>query len=215
MQQLIEKAQQAGTTIQFVPRTKLDKLSQGETPHQGIIAMVAPKPLLDLPDVIQLVRDLPEGTPALLLALDEVTDPRNFGALLRVAAAAEATAVIVPKTGSAGFSPVVAKASVGTIELVNIAVVPNLADAIERLKEVNVWWVGAALDDTAIQYDRYDYRGHTGIVLGSEDKGLRRLVRQRCDQLVQIPMARNVESLNVSVAAGILAFEARRQRRQK
>jgi 23S rRNA (guanosine2251-2'-O)-methyltransferase len=177
--------------------------------------MVAPKPLLDIYDLVKQVEALPSGQPALVLALDEVTDPRNFGALIRVAAGAGVTAIIIPKVGSAGFSPAVGKASAGTLELMDIVVVPNLVDAMERLKKVGLWWVGATMDPKAITYEHYDFRGHTGIVLGSEGTGIRRLVKEHCDQLVYIPLATGVESLNVSVAGGILLFEALRQRRGK
>lgn len=213
LQALITLAKEQGAPVQQVPRVKLDKLATDESPHQGVVAMVAPKPLLDVYDVVELVKNAPPEKPALVLALDEVTDPRNFGAIIRVAAGAGVTAIVIPKVGSAGFSPVVGKASAGTIELVNIAVVPNLVDAMERLKQAGLWWVGASVDKDAIPYDRYDYRGHTGIVLGSEGSGLRRLVKEHCDQQVYIPLALDVESLNVSVAGGILLFEALRQRR--
>lgn len=204
-----------GKPFQYVPKAKLDNLAkEAETPHQGIVAMVAPKPLLDIYDLLKIIETLPQEKPALVLALDEVTDPRNFGALIRVAAGAGVTAIMIPKTGSAGFSPAVGKASAGTIELVPIVVVPNLVDAMERLKKGGLWWAGAALDPKAVEYDKYDFKGPTGIVLGSEGFGLRRLVREHCDQLVKIPLAEGVESLNVSVAGGILLFEAQRQRRQ-
>lgn len=213
LQTLIRLANEKGITLQQVPKAKLDKLAEGETPHQGIVAMVSPKPLLDLYDLIRLIEQSPSESPPLVLALDEVTDPRNFGALIRVAAGAGATAILIPKAGSAGFSPAVGKASAGAIERIHIVVVPNLVDAMERLKKAGLWWVGAALEPTAIDYDRYDYRGPTGLVLGSEGSGLRRLVREHCDQWVKIPLASGVESLNVAVAGGILLFEALRQRK--
>lgn len=215
MQQLFQLAKEHGKPVQHVPKSKLDALAAGETPHQGVVAMVAPKPLLDVYDLMKIIAALPPETPALVLALDEVTDPRNFGALVRVAAGAGITAIMIPKVGSAGFSPVVGKASAGTLDLMDIVVVPNLVDAMERLKTAGLWWVGAAADDQAVDYDTYDFTGPTGIMLGSEGSGLRRLVREHCDQTVRIPMAPGVESLNVSVAGGILLFEALRQRRRK
>lgn len=214
LQSVIDLAKTHGVSWQQVPKAKLDSLAaDAETPHQGVVAMVSPKPLLDIYDLTRQVENASAENPPLILALDEVTDPRNFGALIRVAAGAGVTAIIVPKSGSAGFSPVVSKASAGTIDLMDIAVVPNLVDAMERLKKVGLWWAGAALDPKAIAYDTYDYRGPTGIVLGSEGSGLRRLVKEHCDQWVQIPLHPGVESLNVSVAGGILLFEALRQRR--
>ncbi len=213
LQQLLDLAREVGIPFQLVPKAKLDKLSEGE-PHQGVIAMVAPKPLLDIYDLVQRVEQAPSEQPPLILALDEVSDPRNFGALIRVAAGAGVTAILIPKSGSAGFSPLVGKASAGTLELMDIAVVPNLVDAMERLKKVGLWWAGAMMAPDAIDYDQYQYSGPTGIVLGGEGTGLRRLTREHCDQLIQIPLAKGVESLNVSVAGGIILFEADRQRRQ-
>ncbi len=212
LQTLIDAAKSKGVNLQFVPKAKLDKMADGETPHQGVVAMVAPKPLLDIYDLVKQIETAPAGTLPLVLALDDVTDPRNFGALIRTAAGVGATAIIIPKVGSAGFSPAVGKASAGTLEMMDIVVVSNLVDAMERLKKAGLWWVGAALDPKAVTYTQYDYTGPTGIVLGSEGAGLRRLVREHCDQLVKIPLAPGVESLNVSVAGAVLLFEALRQR---
>ncbi len=209
---LIDQAQHTGVTVQFVPRAKLDSWIPKEDSHQGVVAMVAPKPLWDLHDLLAHVKTLPPETPPLLVMLDGVTDAHNFGALIRVAAAANATAIIVPKMGSAGFSPVVGTASAGTLSWFPIAVVPNLVDAMERLKTAGVWWVGTGLDATAKAYTRYDFKGPVGLVLGSEDKGMRRLVREHCDEILTIPMNPKVASLNVSVASGVLLFEAARQR---
>jgi len=214
LKEVVQAAKSCGITVNFVPKAKLDLLPDRETPHQGVAAMVSPKPLWDLNDLLSHLESLPQETPALVLALDDVTDPRNFGALIRVAAAAGVTAIIIPKVGSAGFSPAVGKASAGTIELINICVVPNLVDALKRTKNAGLWWVGAMLGEKAVRYDQYDFKGPTGIVLGSEGHGLRRLVQEHCDHWVTIPLAPNVESLNVSVAGGILIFEALRQRRQ-
>lgn len=178
--------------------------------------MVSPKPLLDVYDLTKKVKAMIEaGQAPTVLMLDDVTDPRNFGAIVRVAAAAGVTAIVIPKTKSAGFSPAVRKTSAGTLEIMDICVVPNLVDAMERLKPLGLWWVGAALGEKVTNYSRYDFTGPTGIVMGSEDTGIRRLVREHCDTLVQIPMAPGVESLNVSVATGVLLFESLRQRNQK
>lgn len=216
LRELTDMARAAGKTVQQVPKAKLDKLAtEHQTAHQGIVAMVSPKPLMDVHDLIRKMEALPATQPPLVVALDEVTDPRNFGALVRVAAGAGATAVMIPKVGSAGFSPAVGKASAGTLEVMDIVVVSNLVDAMERLKKAGLWWVGATAAPEAMAYDQYDFTGPTGIVLGSEEKGLRRLVGEHCDQLVHIPLAPGVESLNVSVAGGILLFEALRQRRAK
>jgi 23S rRNA (guanosine2251-2'-O)-methyltransferase len=206
---LMTLTRQCGRTLQIVPRQKLDQLGDSlSPPHQGVVAMVTPKPLLTLYD---LEEKLQTQSDALILMLDEITDPRNLGALIRVAAGAGALAVIIPKVKGAGMTPAVFSASAGTMEFVDIVVVPNLTEAIKRLKECGVWWVGAAQGDNTIPYSQYQYSGHTGVVIGNEGDGMKRLVRETCDQLVEIPLSLPVESLNVSVAAGIILFEARRQ----
>ena len=219
MKALIDLAQTQGVPYQFVPKAKLDSLlnqdpdSRGSH-HQGVAAMISPKPLLDIHDVVEIIQGLPQDQPALILALDEITDAHNFGAIIRVAAAAGVHAIIIPKVGSAGFSPAVWHASAGTIELIPIAVVPNLVQAMKTLKDHGLWWLGTALGEKSVSYEKTSLlTGAVGLVMGSEGKGIRRLVSETCDELVAIPMAYGVESLNVSVATGIVLFEATRQRR--
>ncbi len=214
IRELVELAKTAGRPYTLVPRVKLDTMAFGKIPHQGIIAMASPKPLWDLADLINHLNTLPPETLPLLLALDQITDPHNFGALIRTATAAGVTALVIPKVKSAGFSPEVSRASAGTLTKMNIAMVPNLAEAVKRLKDTGIWWVGAVADPKATAYDQYDFKGPTGLVLGSEAEGIRRLVREQCDTLVTIPLSSQVESLNVSVAGAVLLFEAQRQRRQ-
>lgn len=210
---ITDLAQTLGRPVQWVPKMKLDMMAERETPHQGIIASVAPKALLDIYDLVERVKN--NEKPSLVIALDGVTDPHNFGAILRVAAAVDATAVMVPKVGSSPFSPAVSKASAGTVELVDVCMVINMTDALKRLKDAGLWWVAAAGTENATLYTDYDFTGSVGVVLGSEGDGIRRLVQETCDTVVAIPLAAGVESLNVSVAAAVLLFEAQRQRALK
>jgi 23S rRNA (guanosine2251-2'-O)-methyltransferase len=150
--------------------------------------------------------------PALLLVLDGVTDPHNLGACLRVADAAGAHAVIVPKDRAAGMSPVVAKAASGATESIPFIAVTNLARTLDDLKAANVWVIGAADDAADALYD-VDLPEAVAWVLGSEGEGLRRLTRERCDRLIRIPMHGQVDSLNVSVAAALCLYESRRTRK--
>ncbi|MDX1514399.1 MAG: 23S rRNA (guanosine(2251)-2'-O)-methyltransferase RlmB [Gammaproteobacteria bacterium] len=202
-------AREAGIAVQRVSRKTLDK-HLGEVVHQGVAARYrqnrrqAP---LDLDSVLETAAD-----PALLLLLDEITDPHNLGACLRTAEAAGADAVITPRRRSAGIGPTVRKVASGAAGRVPFVQVPNLARAMARIAETGVTVVGAAPGARDTIYD-LDLTGPVALVLGSEGQGLRRLTREGCTRLVGLPMAGKVESLNVSVAAGICMFEVVRQRR--
>jgi 23S rRNA (guanosine2251-2'-O)-methyltransferase len=172
--------------------------------HQGVVARVEPYRYADGYELASVDRPL-------LAVLDKVTDPRNLGAVCRSAEGAGATGVVVPAHGSAVVTPAVARASAGAIEHLPIAVVTNLARYLEDVKGPELWVYGAAGDAGASMWDT-DLTGGVALVLGAEGKGLRPLVRRTCDALVSIPLAGQVESLNVSVAAALLLFEARRQR---
>jgi len=174
--------------------------------HQGVVADIE-----DVADysVLELVRGA-RGVP-LVVVLDGIEDPHNLGAILRTADAAGVDGVIVQSRRSAALDGVAAKASAGAVAYVRIAEVVNIARAIDELKEAGIWTVGLA-GEGAQAYDRIDYTGPTAIVLGAEGTGLRRLVREKCDFLAAIPMRGHVQSLNVSVAAGVALFEAVRQR---
>jgi 23S rRNA (guanosine2251-2'-O)-methyltransferase len=204
--QLIDLAGERGVRIRRVPSVALDRDSRGGV-HQGVIAVVD-----DVPgyDVEQLVRGA-DGPP-LLVVLDSVEDPHNLGAILRTVDAAGADGVVVQHRRSATLGGAAAKASAGALAHVRIAEVVNVARAVEQLKESGVWTVGLAAEGK-MTYDSVDFTGPTAIVLGGEGAGLRRLVRERCDYLVSIPMLGHVESLNVSVAAAVTLYEAVRQRR--
>ena len=193
--------------LERVPRTELDRLSQGGT-HQGIVVQTRGMEEVGIRELEELVID--RGKAFRGLVLDGVQDPRNLGACLRTADAAGADVVIVPKARAARLTPAALKAATGAAETVRLARVSNLAAALHWLKEAGVWVVGAAADSPR---SLYDSRLETPVVLaiGSEGRGLRRLTRELCDELVSIPMHGAVASLNVSVAAGVLLFELNRQ----
>jgi len=205
---LRERAQAAGVRIQSVGGEALDKLV-GDVTHQGAVAAVRPLKPWDEHDLIEALGQIAE--PALLLILDGVTDPHNLGACLRSADAAGAHALIIPKDRSAAVDGVVRKVAAGAAEFVPVASVTNLARAIDLLKERGIWVVGTDAEAPQTLYGS-DLNRPLALVLGAEGGGMRRLTRERCDFLVRIPMAGQVESLNVSVAAGVALFEARRQR---
>jgi 23S rRNA (guanosine2251-2'-O)-methyltransferase len=193
---------------EVAPKVKLEReLTEraGTRDHQGVIAMVEPFRYADAYELAGAQRPL-------LAVLDRITDPRNLGAVCRSAEGAGATGVVVPAHGSAVVTPAVARASAGAVEHLPIAVVTNLARYLEEVKGPDLWVYGAALDPSARSMWEADLSGGTALVFGAEGKGLRPLVRRSCDTLVSIPLGGEVESLNVSVAAALLLYEARRQR---
>ena len=205
--QLLAAAEQAGVPVRRVSDAELDRESGGSA-HQGVVADVRDRQSYELQD---LIRDAHASPPALIVVLDGVEDPHNFGAILRTVDASGAHGVVrqtrhaAPLTGAAG------KASAGALAHVKIADVVNVARAIEELKEARIWTVGLA-GEAPQTYDKMDFTVPTAVVLGAEGVGMRRLVRERCDFLAAIPMKGHVDSLNVSVAAGVVLFEALRQR---
>jgi len=204
-------AQKAGVQVGAADDALLDKLAEGGR-HQGAVAEVLPRaedPETQLEEALESAAGAP-----LLLVLDGVQDPHNLGACLRSADAAGVAAVIVPRDRAAGMTPVVRKVAAGAAETVPLVAVVNLARTLRQLKERGIWLVGT--DDTADKalYEA-DLKGPLALVMGSEGEGLRRLTRECCDLLVSIPMAGAVESLNVSVATGVVLFEAVRQRSAK
>ncbi|HEB99544.1 MAG TPA: 23S rRNA (guanosine(2251)-2'-O)-methyltransferase RlmB [Thiotrichales bacterium] len=206
--ELRERAQASGIAMEEVTRGWLDERLP-EARHQGIAAEVRPRPLGDERDLRALLAGLSE--PAFLLVLDGVQDPHNLGACLRTAEAAGVQAVVFPRDKAAGLTPVARKAACGAAERLPLFQVTNLARVLRNLREQGVWIYGAAGEAGQSLYET-DLRGPVALVLGGEGKGLRRLTRDHCDALIRIPMAEAAESLNVSVAAGVLLFEARRQR---
>jgi 23S rRNA (guanosine2251-2'-O)-methyltransferase len=206
MRQFVQRAQEAGVRLVDSDAERLAQLA-GSPRHQGVVARVqalAPKHSLD--DVL----DDAEGPP-LVLVLDGVTDPHNLGACLRVADGAGAHAVVAPKDHAVGLNATVAKVASGAAETVPYLMVTNLARTLGELKERDITVVGTA-EDAPITLFEADLRGPVALVLGAEGPGMRQLTRKSCDLLVRIPMQGAVESLNVSVAAGVCLFEARRQR---
>lgn len=206
--ELADIARHAGIRVRQADRDQLDQAAQGAN-HQGALAWVrapAARPALDLDALLDAIPG-----PPLLLLLDEVQDPHNLGACLRTADAAGVRAVIAPKDNSAGLTPVVCKVASGAVETVPYVQVTNLARTMDRLRERGIWLVGTAGDAGSDLYAA-DLTGPIGLVMGSEGAGLRRLTRERCDSLVRLPMLGRVESLNVSVAAGVCLYEALRQR---
>ena len=191
-----------------INKNKLDRLTKGEL-HQGIVAEVILPPLLGHEALIDFVTKI--SSIPLILILDSIQDPRNLGACLRCANAAGVDCVVVNKDGSAPINAVVHKTSAGAINQLKIFQVTNLVRTIKSLQAQELWVIGLDGDVTTSIYD-INLRGPTVIVMGTEGKGLRQLIMKTCDQLAQIPMTGNVESLNVSVATGIALFEGRRQR---
>jgi 23S rRNA (guanosine2251-2'-O)-methyltransferase len=204
---LKERAQAAGIRVQTLSNESLAKLA-GEVAHQGAVAAVRPLKGWDEHDLLAALSEIDSP---LLLVLDGVTDPHNLGACLRTADAAGVHAVVIPKDRAASVDGVVRKVAAGAAEFVPVATVTNLARALDMLKERGVWVVGTDGQASASLYGA-DLDRPLALVLGAEGDGMRRLTRERCDFLVRIPMAGNIESLNVSVAAGVTLFEAARQR---
>jgi 23S rRNA (guanosine2251-2'-O)-methyltransferase len=193
-----------GLRVQIKPERALTE-EVGTRDHQGIVARVAPYRYADAYELAAVERPL-------LVCLDQVTDPHNLGAVARSAEGAGATGVIVPAHGSARVTPAVSRASAGAVEYLPVAVVPNLARFLTEVKGPGLWVWGAASDGGTPLWQA-DLDGGVAFVLGAEGRGLRPLVRRACDGIVSIPLAGRIESLNVSVAAALLLYEARRQRR--
>ncbi len=209
VQRVIDAARAAGVQVRFMPRDQLDRVAEGGQ-HQGVVASVAAKQYAEVDDILEAKR----GERHFVLVLDGVEDPHNLGAVLRSADAAGADGVVIPERRAVGMTATVAKVSAGASETVPLARVTNIARALEDMKRRNIWTVG--LDERGSQsYDQIDLTSDIAIVLGAEGHGLHDLVKKRCDFLVSIPMAGQVASLNVSVAAAVMMFEVVRQRRKR
>ncbi len=196
------RAAAGGAPVKKVPRSRVDELARGGV-HQGVVARAEPYPYSGLEEIVAA----PEP---LVLVLDGVTDPRNLGAVLRAADGAGASGVVIPKDRAVGVTAAAVKASAGASEHVRVARVTNLRRAVDRIKEAGVWVYAAEVGGTP--HTGLDLSGPVALVLGSEGRGVRRLVREGCDGAVSVPMLGAVESLNVAVAAAVLLYEARRQR---
>jgi 23S rRNA (guanosine2251-2'-O)-methyltransferase len=212
LHELIELARAKNISVRRSPRAALDRIV-GNTHHQGVMARLPAARYADSEDLLSSVAARVGGdVEPLAVVLDGVEDPRNLGAILRTSECAGVDGVFVPERRAAGLSETVAKASAGAIEHVPVARVTNLSLLIKQLKERNVWVVGTAAE-ASMEYTEWDWTKPSALVLGGEGGGLHRLVRERCDVLVRIPVQGRIESLNVSVAAGIILFEALRQRK--
>ncbi|MBF4521828.1 MULTISPECIES: 23S rRNA (guanosine(2251)-2'-O)-methyltransferase RlmB [Acinetobacter] len=210
LQKILELAEPFGISVQKASRDSLEKLA-GLPFHQGVVAAVRPHPSLNEKDLDSLLQ---ADAQPLLLALDQVTDPHNLGACIRTAAAMGVAAVIVPRDRSASLTPTARKVAAGGAEKVKFIQVTNLARTLAHLKqEFNVRVVGTMLDEKALPIQQFDFTGTAVcVVMGAEDTGLRPITQSQCDQTVFIPMAGNLQSLNVSVATGMALYEACRQR---
>jgi 23S rRNA (guanosine2251-2'-O)-methyltransferase len=215
LQCLLKQARQTGVHTERVPAKTIEKWV-GDQVHQGVAAEIRPSQALDEHDLMASVEAATaaqsQGKHLLFLALDQVTDPHNLGACLRVAAAAGVAGVILPKDKSAEVNAVVRKVACGAVEVLNIYRVTNLARTLSQLKEKNLWVYGTLLDDQAQSLYQTDFKRDMVLVMGAEGTGLRRLTRDLCDGLLFIPMSGAIESLNVSVATGICLFEVLRYR---
>lgn len=212
LRELIELARRANVPVHRVPRVTLERLLPGSVQHQGVIARVAAARYADVELLLdRLAERIENGEPPLALGLDGIEDPRNLGAILRTAECAGVDAVFMPERRAVGLNETVAKAAAGAVEYVPVARATNLVRLIEQLKERKIWVVGAS-GDAKTSYTQWDWTLPSALFLGSEGSGLHRLVRESCDELVAIPVAGKIDSLNVSVAAGVILYEARRQR---
>jgi 23S rRNA (guanosine2251-2'-O)-methyltransferase len=207
MEPIINQLRKLGVSVQFVHRKALDERSQGEQ-HQGVVAIVKAAKTLNESDLDDIISNAEQP---FLLILDGVTDPHNLGACLRTADAAGVNAVVVPKDKSVGLNPTVSKVACGAAETVPLVQVTNLARTMRDIQQAGLWIIGTAGEATQDVY-RAKLQGPIALAMGAEGKGLRRLTREHCDELISIPMAGSVSSLNVSVATGVCLFEIVRQR---
>ena len=202
------EARKQDTLIKYVTKERLDQLS--ETGRlQGVIACAAAYAYVEVEDILQVAKE--KGESPFVILLDNIEDPHNLGAIIRTANLAGAHGVIIPKNRAVGLTATVAKASAGALNYTPVAKVTNLSKTIEALKKEGLWFVCADMDGT-VMYD-LDLKGPIGLVIGSEGEGVGRLVKEKCDLTALIPMKGNIDSLNASVAAGVLAYEIVRQRR--
>lgn len=207
MQQVIGMAKEANVMIQFVPKKKIDQLAEGS--HQGVIAQVAAYEYAEIDDLFAAAEKKNEAP--FFLLLDEIEDPHNLGSIMRTADATGAHGIIIPKRRAVGLTATVAKSSTGAIEYIPVVRVTNMAQTIDELKERGVWIAGT--DASANQdYRQMDGTLPLGLVIGSEGKGMGRLIRDKCDFLLSLPMVGHVTSLNASVAAALLMYEVHRKR---
>lgn len=204
---ILREARKKDTIISFVKKERLDQMSETGT-HQGVIAFAAAYKYAQVEDMLKLAEE--KGEPPFLILLDGIEDPHNLGAIIRTANQAGAHGVIIPKRRAVGLTATVARTSAGALNYTPVAKVTNLTNTIAELKEKGMWFVCADMDGE-VMYN-LDLKGSIGLVVGNEGEGVTRLVKQNCDFTAKIPMKGQIDSLNVSVAAGVLAYEIVRQR---
>ncbi|MCR4715583.1 MAG: 23S rRNA (guanosine(2251)-2'-O)-methyltransferase RlmB [Lachnospiraceae bacterium] len=210
VQTIVREAKKQGTIIDYVDKTRLDQMSETGH-HQGVIAKVAAYDYSSLEDILENAKK--KGEDPFVIVLDGIEDPHNLGAIIRTANLSGAHGVIIPKHRAAGLTATVAKTSAGALNYTPVAKVTNISQTIDSLKEQGMWFAAATMDGD-IMYNA-NLKGSIGIVIGNEGNGVSRLVKEHCDMKVAIPMKGDIDSLNASVAAGVLAFEVVRQRLQK
>jgi 23S rRNA (guanosine2251-2'-O)-methyltransferase len=212
LRELIELARAAGVPVRRAPRGELQRLVGEGANHQGVVATIAAARYADADQLLDaLATRVGTSDPPLAIVLDGVEDPRNLGAIIRTAECAGAHGIFIPERRAVGLTEVVAKTAAGALEHVAVARAGNLARLIEELKERGIWTVGTSAD-AALPHTAWDWTAPCALFMGGEGAGLHRLVRERCDTLVRIPTRGHITSLNVSVAAGVLLYEALRQR---
>lgn len=205
---IVREAKKHDTIIHFVEKERLDQLSETKK-HQGVIAVAAAYEYAEVDDILEIARE--KGESPFLFLLDNIEDPHNLGAIIRSADAAGAHGMIIPRRGGAGLTAAVMKASAGAAQHLPVARVANLASTVQELQKKNIWVYAADMDGE--NWCTVDYAGGVALVIGSEGSGVSRLLRERSDRIVSLPMYGRVNSLNASVAAGILLYEVARQRR--
>nr|WP_027630441.1 23S rRNA (guanosine(2251)-2'-O)-methyltransferase RlmB [Ruminiclostridium cellobioparum] len=208
IRQIVAMAREKGIIVTEVEKSALDSMSSSRS-HQGVIAFVAVKEYVEVDDILQLAQE--KGQPPFIIILDEIADPHNFGAILRTANAVGAHGVIIPKRRAIGLTSAVSKAAAGAVEYVPVSRVTNIAQTIEYLKKNNVWVVGTDATGEKAFYES-DLKGPLALVVGSEGEGMGKLIREKCDFVVNIPMQGEISSLNASVAAAIVMYEILKQR---
>lgn len=204
---ILREAKKHDTMVQFVKKERLDQMSETGK-HQGVIAMTAAYDYAEVEDILNKARE--KGEPPFVVVLDNIEDPHNLGAIIRTANLAGAHGVVIPKNRAVGLTATVARTSAGALNYTPVARVTNIARTIEELKKEGLWFVCADMGGTSMY--QLDLKGPIGLVIGNEGEGVSRMVKEKCDFVASIPMKGDIDSLNASVAAGVLAYEIVRQR---
>ena len=204
---ILKEAKKAGAVTEYVPKERLDGMSKTGR-HQGVIAIAAAYEYAEVEDILALAEQ--KGEPPFVVVLDGIEDPHNLGAIIRTAHQAGAHGIIIPKRRAVGLTATVARTSAGALNYIPVAKVTNISQTIEELKEKGIWFACADMDGEVMY--KANLKGAMGLVIGNEGEGVSRLVKEKCDFTVSIPMKGQIDSLNASVAAGILCYEIVRQR---